>query len=178
MKKVIIFGLAFVWIVFAAKGLKAVETKLVVRVKAKDAKFVGTSMGGALVIVKESESGEILAKGFTSGGTGNTTRIMKEPIKRGTDLSDGSAAKFEANIDLDEPTLVTIEAFAPYAQKQSMIRSSTQVWLIPGKNIVGDGVILEVSGFAVDLLSPQAHERIKLNGGQATVPLKANIVMM
>lgn len=177
MRKVI-SGLLFILGAWAANSVEAVETKLVVRVKSKDAKFVGTSMGGALVIIKESESGEILAKGFTTGGTGNTTKIMKEPIKRGTHLSDSSSAEFEAILDLDEPTLVTIEAYAPYAQRQSMIKSSTQVWLIPGKDMVGDGVVLEVSGFAVDVLMPQTHERIKLSGSKATIPIKANIVMM
>ncbi|MFQ6113730.1 MAG: hypothetical protein ACE5NG_06520 [bacterium] len=177
MKKVIL-GLIFLATVCSAKNLVAVETRLVVRVKSKDAKFVGTSMGGALVIIKNSESGEIITKGFTRGGTGNTAKIMKEPIKRGARLSDDSTAKFEAHLDLDEPILVTIEAYAPYAQRQSMVRSSTQAWLIPGKDIVGDGVILEVAGFAVDVLLPQTHERIKLRKNKATIPIKANIVMM
>ncbi|MCH8873896.1 hypothetical protein IH824_14185, partial [candidate division KSB1 bacterium] len=73
---------------------------------------------------------------------------------------------------------VTIEAQAPMAQKQSLIKSSTQVWLIPGKPIAGDGVIIEVGGFGVDVLMPQTHESIKLNGSSVLVPIKANMVMM
>ncbi len=32
--------------------------------------------------------------------------------------------------------------------------------MIPGKDIIGDGVVLEIPGFVVDILSPQTHERI------------------
>ena len=177
MKRVC-FPLFVIILVFVSTELSGEETKLVVRVKAKDAKFIGTSMGGAQVVVRDGETGEILASGLTSGGTGNTKILMMEPHKRGVLLSDESAAKFETSININEPTLVTIEAQAPMAQKQSSIKSSTQVWLIPGKPIAGDGVIIEVGGFAVDVLMPQTHESIKLNGSSVLVPIKANMVMM
>ena len=53
----------------------ATETKLMVRAKAKDAKFVGSSIGGAHVIVRNTVNGEILAEGNTTGSTGNTDLI-------------------------------------------------------------------------------------------------------
>ena len=40
---------------------------------------------------------------------------------------------------------------------------------------MGDGVILEIPGFIIDILSPQTHQRIP--GGIST-EIKANIVMM
>lgn len=154
------------------------ETRLVVRVKSKDAKFIGTSMGGVLIVVKDAVTDEMLARGKTLGSTGNTQRIMREPHRRGVPLSDDNTAKFEAVIDLDAPRLVTIEAHGPLSQRQAMITTSTQVWLIPGKDIVGDGVMLEIPGFAVDVLQPQAHAFFKLENGKATVPLTINLTMM
>lgn len=159
-------------------SVQAKETTVIVRAKAKDAKFIGTSMAGALVLIKDAQTGEVLAKGVTAGTTGNTARIMQEPHERGKQISDDTAAKFEVTLDLNEPTFVTIEVHAPLSQKQSLVKSSTQVWLIPGKDIVGDGILFEVPGFAVDVLMPQTHERVKLKNGQATVEIKANIVMM
>jgi len=156
----------------------ASDTKLVVRVKSKDAKFIGTSMGGTLVVVKDAVTDEILAKGKTLGSTGNTKRIMIEPHKRGEPLADEKTAKFETTIDIEEPRLVTIEAYGPLSQRQAMILTSTQVWLIPGKPIDGDGVMLEISGFAVDVLQPQTHAFFKLENGKATIPITLNLTMM
>lgn len=166
-------GLAF------AGLAEAVQTKVVVRAKAKDAKFIGNSMGGTLVIIKNSDTGEILSKGFTTGGTGDTEKIMKIPLERGKAITDEGTAKFEATVNIDEPVLATIEATGPAGQRQSQVKTSTQVWLIPGKNITGEGIILEFPGMAVDIMEPQAHEVFALEGGKPlSVPIKANIVMM
>lgn len=165
-------------LLFVANISEAVQTKVIVRARARDAKFIGTTMGGALVVIRNSQTGEIMAKGFTKGGTGNTASIMVKPLQRGVPYAGKSAAKFEANVDINEPTLVTIQVFAPYAQRQSMEETSTQLWLIPGKNILGDGIIMEVPGFSVDVLAPQAHTMMKLSGGKLTVPIRANVMMM
>jgi hypothetical protein len=154
------------------------DTTVVVRARSKDAKFIGTSMGGAYVTIRRSDDGRVLAQGLTQGGTGDTTRLMVEPIQRGRPLADASAAKFEATINLDGPTLATIEARAPAAQRQSAITSSTEVWLIPGKHVAGDGVILEIPGLAVDVLAPQTPQDATLEGRRATIPIAANVVLM
>ena len=176
LKRVLVL-LSFASVLVA--GLAAAEvTKVVVRVKSRDAKFVGTSMGGARVVIREAGTGEVLARGVTRGGTGNTKRIMVEPWPRRQALSDASAAKFEAELDLSEPVFVTVEVHAPLAQKQSAVTASTQLWLIPGKHIAGDGVLIEVPGFVVDILTPQTPDRVKIESGEATIPIKANVVMM
>jgi hypothetical protein len=175
MKK-LLFGVLL--LLFMVNVSEAVQTRLIVRARARDAKFIGTTMGGALVIIRNSDTGEIMAKGFTAGGTGDTGRIMVEPLRRGVPFAGKSAAKFEATVDIDEPTLVTVEVSAPYGQRQSLEKTSTQLWLIPGKDILGDGIIMEVPGFSVDLLTPQAHEMMKLSDGKLTVPLRANVMMM
>lgn len=157
---------------------QAVDTKIIIRAKSRDAKFIGSSMGGAKVVIKDGDTGDVIKEGFTVGGTGDTKKLILEPIKRGSQLSDPAAAKFEASIDIEEPRLITIEVYAPYSQRQSMTKSSTQVWLLPGKDVIGDGITVEIPGFAVDIIMPQIPEGIKLAGGKALIPIKANIVMM
>ena len=154
------------------------KTSIIVRAKAKDSKFIGSSMGGAFVRISDSESGRLLAEGLTAGGTGDTTRLVVTPVKRGSRLADESSAKFEAAIDIDEPTLLTIEILAPFGWKQSITRNLVQVWLIPGRDLVGDGVIVEVHGFAVDVISPRDALTIRAGGDALKVPVTANIVMM
>lgn len=148
----IIFSL-LVMAAFLPVVANAVPTQIVVRVKAKDAKFIGTSVGGALVTIKDANTGELLAKGFTRGGTGDTRLIMNTPITRGMSIAKG-AAKFHTVIDIDEPRLVEISAKAPYAQQQALQEMRLTMWLIPGKHIVGDGIIFEMPGFIVDILAP------------------------
>ncbi len=149
-------------------------TTVTVRAKAKDAKFIGTSMGGALVTITNVETGELLAKGLTKGSTGNTGKLVTERRGRYTELGTPGAAKFETVLKLEKPVFVTISATAPMAQKQSQATTSTQLWLIPGKDITGDGLILEIPGFVVDVLEPRAHQG--LSGEE--ISIRANLVMM
>jgi hypothetical protein len=92
--------------------------------------------------------------------------------------SDQGAAKFETVIDIDEPRLLTIEVSAPLSHPQATVMGTIQVWLIPGKHIVGDGVVVEIPGFVVDLLSPGKNESFQLEAGRARIPLRLHMVMM
>ncbi len=173
--KHLIFG--FFIVVMAATSVQAVPTQITVRVKAKDGKFVGTTMGGVLITVRDVLTGELLAKGYTAGGTGNTVRIMKTPVSRGVPVSDSSAAKFTATIDIAEPTYVEVTAYGPLAGLQSASKISATQWVVPGKDITeGDAWLMEMPGFIVDVLAPPTHS--KLSGVPQTVIIKANIVMM
>jgi len=55
------------------------------------------------------------------------------------------------------------------------VKSTTQLWVIPGKDITGDGLVIELPGFTIDILSPQTHQSI---GANKEIKIKANIVMM
>lgn len=169
------FGSFLLYFLFAPVSLSAQETTVMVRVHSKDAKFIGSSIGGARILVKDESTGEILAEGVTRGSTGDTEKIMEQPRKRGDQLSDDDTAGFLARLDITEPVFVTVEALAPVNKKQAAVRSSTQLWVIPGKNIDGDGVVLEVPGFVIDILSPQTHERIQQ---EEEIEIRANVVMM
>lgn len=156
-------------------GQEAQETKLIVRTKAKDAKFIGSSMGGSMIIIRDAITDEVLAKGLTKGGTGNTQAIMRDAKERYTPIHEGSAF-FETSLGLTKPLFVNIEAIAP-VNHESRIISSTQVWLIPGKHMDEQGLILEIPGFVLDGLYPQAHQGFSIEKDK-TITLKANMVMM
>jgi len=173
MKKVLIAAMLMSGI-FLYGISEAVPTKLVIRAKSKDAKFIGTKMGGAIVTVKDSATGKVLAEGLTEGSTGDTGKIMMQPKTRFGSISSG-AAKFETSINVDEPTLITIDVDAPVATKPNMIRSSTQMWLIPGKDITGEGVIIEIPGFSVIARAP---ETVSITNNKAVIPFQSQIVMI
>lgn len=175
MKKYILILFAAFISLISINPASAQETTVMIRVHSKDAKFIGSSIGGARIIVKDDLTGRILAEGITRGSTGDTKVIMEQPRTRGERISDEKTAGFLAKLDITEPVFVTIEAIAPVNKKQASVRSSTQQWIIPGKNIGGDGIVLEVPGFVVDILSPQTHETIK-DGKQ--IAITANVVLM
>ncbi|MDX1476831.1 MAG: hypothetical protein R3301_03960 [Saprospiraceae bacterium] len=178
MHKALILGL-LVALFPDVTAIHAQPTTVVVRAKAKDAKFIASSVGGAMVTIRTADSGTLLARGITHGSTGNTHLIMRTPHTRGMQLSDEATGKFEASIDLDQPTLVTIEVRAPYTKRQATVAASTQVWLIPGKHITGDGIVVEIPGFIVDILTPRTHQFIPLADiAQGRLPVEANVVMM
>ncbi|MDC6385710.1 hypothetical protein D2V93_09080 [Flagellimonas taeanensis] len=158
--------------------VSATETKLMVRAKAKDAKFIGSSIGGAYVIVRNSTNNKILAEGITTGSTGNTDLIMKTPIGRNTQLTDDKTAGFLAVVDIDEPTFVLVEVLSPYNKKNAQVHASTELWLIPGKDILGDGVVVEIPGFIIDILTPNTHQYISKQSIGNGLDIRANMVMM
>lgn len=150
------------------------NTTVVVRAQAKDAKFIGDGMGGAMITILDTTTGDTLAHGLTKGGTGDTERLVTDPVERYEQLSTPGAAKFEATFSLQQPTLVTIEATAPYGEPQAAVMSSTQKWLIPGKDITGDGIILEIPGFVITNRLPKKTTFIT---GEE-IPVRSHIVMM
>ncbi|GLU51643.1 hypothetical protein Dfri01_11040 [Dyadobacter frigoris] len=152
---------------------------MVIRAKAKDAKFIGTGIGGAYVIVKNELTGEILAKGLTTGASGNTDLILKTPHKRNDRLTDDKTAKFEASVNIQEPTFVSVEVIAPVNRKSSAIKASTQLWLIPGKDIDEEGIVLDIPGFILDILEPQTHRIMLLEKmADKKVKIKINLTML
>ena len=153
-----------------------IPTKVLVRVVARDAQVIGSGVGGALVRIKNLVTGEILAEGKQEGGAGNTDRIMIRPHQRGEAIYETfGAASFEAKIPLEQPTQVEVEAEGPLAFPQSVQRGSKTMLLIPGRHITGDGVIIELNGLIVNILSPSPKGSLK-RGKDALV--KAEVRML
>jgi hypothetical protein len=139
-----------------------VLTKVIVRVVVRDSKVIGSGVGGAFVRIKNLETGEILAQGKQEGGTGDTDRIMVQPHRRGETLyGTPGAAFFQAEILLDQPTQVEIYTEAPLSYPHAIQKGSKTLLLIPGKHILGEGVIIELNGLIVNVLDPTPKETLK-----------------
>lgn len=170
-------GMCALMMALVSTPAAAEPTDVTVRVLSRDGKFVGTSMGGARVVLRDVHTGEVLASGVTEGGTGNTSKIMHTDGGRRARMADESAAAFSATLYLDEPRLIEVEATGPAAQRQAEQRVTATQWVVPGRAPGGNqGWILELPGFAVDVLAPPAH--VRLSGDLEQVEVRANITMM
>ena len=139
-----------------------ISTKVIIRVVSRDAKVIGSGVGGALVRIKNLGTGEILVQGKQEGGTGDTDRIMVQPHKRREILyGTPDAAFFQADLLLDKSTQVEIYTEAPLAYPHAIQKGSKTITLIPGKHILGEGVIIELNGLIVNILSPSPKEGLK-----------------
>ncbi|PRD53870.1 hypothetical protein [Sphingobacterium gobiense] len=176
MTKFLVF---FIATFFIAVHISAQETRINIRAKAKDAKFIGSSLGGAHIIVRNKVNGQILAEGKTEGSTGDTKLIMDQLLQRGESIATPETAKFQAVLDIDEPTFVEIEVLSPINLKTSQVRATTELWVIPGKHILNDGIVLEIPGLIIDVLEPRTHAYISLNSlASQSLPIQVNVVMM
>lgn len=167
----IVFGL-FMSIV-AAGVAWAEDTHVTVRVLANDAKFVGTSMGGAEVIIRDVVTGEVLAKGLTAGGTGDTALIMKAPRVRGQAIVSEGSASFAATLDLDTPRLLEVSVRGPLTPNASAVEATSQQWVVPGKHISnGNAWLVELRGLVVEMVD------LPVEVVGETVVLQARVRMM
>jgi hypothetical protein len=140
-----------------APAAAGVETNVTIRAISRDAKVMGTKVGGARITVREAKTGKLLTKGIQTGGTGDTRKIMVEPHPRGEEIyAAGDAGSFVARLDLVEPTWIDITAEGALGYPQSTARASKTLLVIPGRHIVGEGVLLELHGFNIELLAPGA----------------------
>jgi hypothetical protein len=157
---------------FTACASLAEPVNVNVRVLANDAKFVGTSMGGARVVITNIEDGAVLASGITRGTTGDTGLIMREPRERGASIVTDGAAVFSTSIDISRPTRVRVEASGPLGFPDSMAQVSATHWLIPGHDIT-DGWTMALPGFVLEMTDvPQ------LAGYSDDIPVHVKLVMM
>ncbi len=175
MQQIRLFLLISLGFVLFSSEMQAQKTQLMVRALAGDAKFIGPYMGGAKIVVRDAETREILDSGRTKGSTGNTQTIVLNPKERYERISDENTAGFTAQLDIEEPTFVTVEVLAPASAKQSRLVSATQLWMIPGKDILDEGLIIDVPGFVVSVTAPKTLQTFK---NTETISVEATVVMM
>jgi hypothetical protein len=155
-------------------------TEIVVRVIAKDGKFLGDDIGGALVTLRDVHSGELLASGNTSGGSGPVevmcqTRQRGQPVPTGTE--SGAASSFNTVLNLAAPRLIEFSALGPLAAQGSANRASVTQWVYPGKNLnQGDGLLLEIPGLVVQIIEPPTHWEPQ--SSLLKITIRANVTMM
>lgn len=176
----VLVGLA---LVTAGRAADAQETtRVMVRAVAKDAKVIGSGVGGARITIRDAATGEVLAEGVQEGSTGSTEAIMLTPRLRG--LSgygvDPEAAGLLAELSLERPTRVEIAAEGPLDTPHALQRASKTLLLVPGRDVLGEGVILELNGFTVELLAPAAEppEGEPIPVGAGPIEVRARVTML
>ena len=156
-------------------------TQIDVRVIAKGGKYLGDDIGGALVTVHDVRTGELLARGTTSGGSGEAT-LMSVCVTQAEVLPVEGASVFTATLDLDEPRLIRVTAYGPLAAQQSANTATLTQWVSPGKDVTGGaqggGFLLEISGLVVQILNPPTHFLPASGQAPAHLEIRANVTMM
>jgi len=135
-----------------------IPTRVLVRVVAHDAKIIGSGVGGARVVIRDPATGAVLAEGIQQGGTGDTQALVNQPVVRGEPIYDTrGAALFTADLKLDEPKVLEFVGEGPLGYEHAMQRVSKTMLVVPGEDILGNGVLLELNGFIVELLEPSGE---------------------
>jgi hypothetical protein len=152
-----------------------VATRVMVRAVSRDAMALTSKVGGARITIRDAKTGKLLAEGVQQGGSGDKKAVMQEPRRRGQDVFDTpETAGFLATVSLERPTTVEITAEGPLSAAQATQRSSKTVFLVPGQHVLGDGVLLEIHGFIVDVVEPSSDASVKAG---ADLPVKAKVLM-
>jgi hypothetical protein len=139
----------------------AKETKIMIRAVARDAKVIGEHVGGARITVRDVSTRQVLAEGVQQAGTGDTNLIMSKPRTRGaTVYNTQDASGFLAVLNLDRPTVVEVTAEGPLGNSQATQRTSKTLLLVPGEDVLGEGILLEIHGFIVTPLAPLADAKV------------------
>ena len=151
-------------------------TRVVTHVVTHDAKLIGTAVGGVRVTIRDAATDRILAEGRHDGGTGDTKRIMQDPRKRGdTIFTAADGARYEASVAIAIPTMVEITAEGPLGYPDQLTRASKQLLLLPGRDVGGDGIVLELHGFVIDLMGPDTTQALPAS---AALKVRARVRML
>jgi len=158
----------------AASADRAVPTTVTVHVRSNDAKLLQDPVGGARVTIRNAETGDVIAEGLQEGDSGSTERIMRQPHRRGENIyTTSGAASYTATLSLTEPTRIEVTAEAPLDYPQAMQSASKTLWVMPGQDITGDGIVLTVHGFIVEVLEPSGSA-----SAGASIPVRARVRML
>ena len=159
----------------AANLAAQTSTRVMVRVTANDAKIIGSGVGGATVTIRDALTGEILAQGVQEGGTGDSGLIMGSRERGGTVFDSEGAAGFVAELEIDEPTWVEITGTGPLGTPDALRSSTRSTLLIPGRDVLGDGIVIELLGFTVELTQPAAGTPL---AAQTSLDVGARVTML
>lgn len=158
---------------FLSREASAQTTRVNVRVVSHDAKIIGDGVGGARVVVRDPSTGRVLAEGIQRGGTGDTQSIVREPHARGQAVYEApGAAVFTAEFELDAPKVLEFIGEGPLGYEHAMQRAVKRMLVVPGEDILGDGVLLELHGFIVELIEPKTPAA----GGTVTVTARVRML--
>jgi hypothetical protein len=166
------------------------NSKLLVRVQARGGKFLADDMGGAEVTVRDAHTGERLGGGLVQGTDSGTFAsaysaaasqlavVTPGPQPNVQWLTTGpQTSKLMLDLALRRPTLLDVTARGPVGGLQSIQQVTTSTWALPGSNLEqGPGLVVELPGLVVDVLSPATHQQVLQF--PARIELTAKVMMM
>ena len=167
------------------------KTKITVRVQAKGGKFLGDDIGGALVRIRDGQTGEMLANGVTKGDSGSVVKAYSDAASQRAIITPrpgkkpkiewlaaaSTTSRFDAELRLARPTLLKISAFGSVGGLQTAHRVTSTQWVMPGEHLTsGPGFVVELPGLLVQVMEPPTH--YALPSVPKTVRLEANVTMM
>lgn len=163
-------------LLFATRPAAAEPTRIDVRVIARGAKFLGGYTMPVQVTLTDADTGETLARGVTSGTTGDTQRIMTGGKDSGGKRASADTAAFRTTLDIVRPRRITATVTGPLSQAQATTTATSTQWVLPGHDVTaGDGWLIELPGLIVDIADPIAYRWVKAG---ETVPLRVGVTML
>ena len=143
---------------------------------ARGAKFLGGYTTPVRVTLTDADTGETLARGVTSGTTGDTQRIMTGGKDSGDKRASADTAAFRTTLDITRPRRITATVTGPLSQAQATTTATSTQWVLPGNDVTaGDGWLIELPGLIVDIADPIAYRWVKAD---ETVRLRVAVTML
>lgn len=168
------------------------STQVKVRVQALGGKFLGDDIGGAIVTIRDSQTGQLFASGTTTGDSGNlgtsysptsslftiVTPQKPQPTIRwlSPDSDASKTSHFSPVIDLTRPTLLEISASGPVGGLQSAHQVTTREWFLPAIPPTELGLVIVIPGLLVQVMQPATHSAVTAANSPLTI--EANVGMM
>ncbi len=167
---------AVAMLLLAIRPATAEPTRIDVRVIARGAKFLGGYTTSVRVTLTDADTGETLARGVTSGTTGDTQRIMAAAKDSGAGRATADSAVFRSTLDIDRPRRVIATVTGPLGQAQATTTATSTQWVLPGHDVIaGDGWLIELPGLIVDIADPVAYRWVRAG---EIVPLRVGVTML
>jgi hypothetical protein len=87
---------------------------------------------------------------------------------------------FTATLDLVRPTHIEVAAEGPLGTVHALQRATKTLLMVPGRDVAGDGLVLELHGFTVEILGPTESEAGGTRTARAGQPLevRARVTML
>ena len=151
------------------------NASLTVRVQANGAKWVSSEVGGATVVVRDADTGQVLRTGRVKGTSGDTEAIMSDPrtpLQPTPTLQDAASVTFRLNAA--RPRRLQVDVYGPLVGPTPVSQATAQVWIAPGDH---ESLAVTLHGLMVTVTTPTPHTTLT-SSGAVTVPVTASVAML